>query len=151
MLYSFISSLADWLIGQGSRRRMTHKKLNRRGFLKVAAVGAGVVVVGGITRQVHNQIGRNFQPERAQAYLNQIQANASTEIPPNIIIILCDDLGVGDLESTAIDQPNLRRMADEGTTHELYAAARVQPILSRTSTGATPWDLFHTCFQPIIP
>ncbi len=119
---------------------MTPKKLNRRGFLKVAAVGAGVVVVGGITRQIHNQIGRNFQPERAQAYLDQIQASASAETHPNIIVILCDDLGVGDLDSTAINQPNLRRMADEGTTlTNFYASASVcSPSRAGLLTGRYP-------------
>jgi hypothetical protein len=52
---------------------MTPKKLSRRGFLKVAAIGGGVVVVGGIPRQVHNnpttpvknqtgQVARNYSP-----------------------------------------------------------------------------------------
>lgn len=119
---------------------MTPKKLSRRGFLKVAAIGGGVVVVGGITRQVHNQIGRNFQPERAHIYLDQIQLSASAETSPNIIIILCDDLGLGDLESAAINQPNLRRMADEGTSlSNFYASASVcSPSRAGLLTGRYP-------------
>ncbi len=119
---------------------MTSKKLSRRGFLKVAAIGGGVVVVGGITRQVHNQVGRNFKPERALMYLEQIQANPSPNTAPNIIIILCDDLGVGDLESTAINQPNLRRMADEGTKlTNFYASASVcSPSRAGLLTGRYP-------------
>ena len=37
--------------------------------------------------------------------------------PPNIIFILADDLGYGDLSSygaTAIQTPNIERLADEG-------------------------------------
>ncbi len=119
---------------------MTPRKLSRRGFLKVAAIGGGVVVVGGIARQVHNQIGRNFQPERAQVYLDQIHPNASGVTPPNIIIILCDDLGLGDLESPAINQPNLRRMADEGTRlSNFYASASVcSPSRAGLLTGRYP-------------
>jgi arylsulfatase A len=119
---------------------MTPKKLSRRDFLKIAAIGGGVVVVGGITRQVHNQIGRNFQPERALAYLDQIQASASPETAPNIIIILCDDLGLGDLESTSINQPNLSRMADEGTSlTNFYASASVcSPSRAGLLTGRYP-------------
>jgi arylsulfatase A len=119
---------------------MSPKKLSRRGFLKVAAIGGGVVVVGGITHQVHNQVGRNFQPERAQVYLDQIQADASVETAPNIIVILCDDLGLGDLESTAINQPNLRRMADEGTRlNNFYASASVcSPSRAGLLTGRYP-------------
>jgi arylsulfatase A len=119
---------------------MTPKKLSRRGFLKVAAIGGGVVVVGSVTRQVHNQIGRNFQPGRAHGYLDQIQATAKPETSPNIIIILCDDLGVGDLESTAISQPNLRRMADEGTSlTNFYATASVcSPSRAGLLTGRYP-------------
>lgn len=119
---------------------MSPKKLSRRGFLKVAAIGGGVVVVGGITRQVHNTLGRNFQPERAAGYLSQIQANASQETSPNVIIILCDDLGLGDLESTAINQPNLRRMAEEGTRlTNFYASASVcSPSRAGLLTGRYP-------------
>jgi arylsulfatase A len=119
---------------------MTPKKLSRRGFLKVAAIGGGVVAVGGIARQVHNQVGRNFRPDRALTYLEQIQTNSSPETSPNIIIILCDDLGLGDLESTAINQPNLRRMADEGTTlTNFYAGASVcSPSRAGLLTGRYP-------------
>jgi arylsulfatase A len=119
---------------------MPPKKLSRRGFLKVAAIGGGVVVVGGITRQVHNQVGRNFQPARYQAYLDQIQPGTHPETLPNIIVILCDDLGVGDLESPAINQPNLKRMAAEGTTlTNFYASASVcSPSRAGLLTGRYP-------------
>jgi len=119
---------------------MKSRKLSRRGFLKVAAIGGGALVVGGVTRQIHNQIGRNFQPARAKAYLDKIQPSSTPEALPNIIIILCDDLGWGDLASPAIDTPNLRQMANEGTTlPDFYASASVcSPSRAGLLTGRYP-------------
>jgi hypothetical protein len=119
---------------------MQPKKLSRRGFLKVAAVGGGALIVGGVTRQVHNTLGRNFQPERAKAYLDSIQSSTSPSDLPNFIIILCDDLGWGDLASPAIDTPNLKRMADEGTRlSDFYACASVcSPSRAGLLTGRYP-------------
>ena len=119
---------------------MKSKKLSRSGFLKVAAIGGGALVVGGITRQVHNQIGRDFQPERAKAYLDNIQLSSAPEALPNIIIILCDDLGWGDLDSPAINTPNLQHMADEGVSlTSFYASSSVcSPSRAGLLTGRYP-------------
>ncbi len=119
---------------------MKARKLNRRGFMKVAAIGAGALVVGGVTRQVHNHIGRDFKPERAKAYLDSIQPSQDPEGLPNIIIILCDDLGHGDLESSVIDTPNLGRMAREGAElTDFYACASVcSPSRAGLLTGRYP-------------
>ncbi len=119
---------------------MKSRKLNRRGFLKVAAVGGAALLVGGVTRQVHNQLGRNFKPERAKAYLDAIQPSPNPGALPNIVIILCDDLGWGDLASPAINTPNLKRMASEGTTlSNFYASASVcSPSRAGLLTGRYP-------------
>jgi arylsulfatase A len=119
---------------------MKSKKISRRGFIKMAALGGGVLVAGGITRQVHNQIGRNFRPELARAYLDSIQASSAPETLPNIIVILCDDLGWGDLNSPVINTPNLKRMANEGTTlSNFYASASVcSPSRAGLLTGRYP-------------
>lgn len=119
---------------------MQTRRLTRRGFLKVAAVGGGVLVVGGIARQVHNQIGRNSQPVRAKEYLDSIKPSPASETLANIIIILCDDLGLGDLKSPALDLPNLRRMANEGTKlSSFYASASVcSPSRAGLLTGRYP-------------
>lgn len=119
---------------------MKSKRLSRRGFLKVAAISGGALVVGGITRQVHNQLGRNFKPSRAKTYLGNIQPSSAPETLPNIIIILCDDLGWGDLASPVIDTPNLQRMAVEGTTlSNFYASASVcSPSRAGLLTGRYP-------------
>ena len=119
---------------------MQPKKLNRRGFIKVVAIGGGALVVGGITRQVHNQVGRNFQPERARAFLDQIRPSTDPKNLPNMIIILCDDLGWGDLSSPTIDSSNLKRMASEGTSlTSFYASASVcSPSRAGLLTGRYP-------------
>jgi arylsulfatase A len=119
---------------------MRSRKISRRGFLKAAAIGGGVLVAGGLTRQIHNQVGRNFQPERAQTYLDQIQTSSDPKTLPNIIIILCDDLGIGDLESPNINTPNLGTMAVEGATlSNFYSAASVcSPSRAGLLTGRYP-------------
>jgi arylsulfatase A len=116
------------------------RKLSRRDFLKSAAILGGALVVGAGYRQVHNQIGRNLQPERAKAYLDSIQPSPSPETLPNIIIILVDDLGFGDLESPAVNTANLKRMAAEGTRlTSFYATASVcSPSRAGLLTGRYP-------------
>jgi len=120
---------------------MKSKILSRRDFLKSAAVAGGALVVGGVIgRQVYNHVGRNFQPSRAKAYLNRIQPSLTPDALPSIIIILCDDLGSGDLNSPAINTPNLKRMAAEGTTlTDFYATASVcSPSRAGLLTGRYP-------------
>jgi len=115
--------------------------LSRRDFLKTAAIAGGALVVGGVAgRQVHNHIGRDFQPDRARAYLDGIQPSPTPETLPNIIIILCDDLGFGDLQSPAINTPNLARMAAGGTQlTSFYATASVcSPSRAGLLTGRYP-------------
>jgi arylsulfatase A len=120
---------------------MKPEKLSRRDFLKGAAILGSALVVGGVAyRQVHNTLGRNFQPERARAYLDSIQPSPAPETLPNMIIILCDDLGYGDLESPAINTPNLKRMAAEGRRlSSFYATSSVcSPSRAGLLTGRYP-------------
>jgi arylsulfatase A len=117
------------------------KGLSRRDFLKGAAILGGAVIVGAIGyRELHNHLGRNFQPARARAYLNSIQPSPQPEVLPNIIIILVDDLGYGDLETPALETPNLKRMAAEGTRlTSFYATASVcSPSRAGLLTGRYP-------------
>ncbi len=119
---------------------MKSRRLSRRGFLELAAVGGGALIVAGLTRQVHNQIGRNFRPERARVYLDSILPDPNPGKLPNIIIILCDDLGWGDLDSPAIDLPNLRRMSGEGVslTNFNACASVCSPSRAGILTGRYP-------------
>lgn len=120
---------------------MTSKGLSRREFLKGAAVLGGALVVGGAAyRQVHNTLGRDFQPERARAYLESLQPSPNPKSLPNIVIILVDDLGYGDLDTPAIDTSNLKRMAAEGISlSSFYATSSVcSPSRAGLLTGRYP-------------
>jgi arylsulfatase A-like enzyme len=69
--------------------------------------------------------------------------NEPTQSPPNLILILCDDLGYGDLAcygNTHIKTPNLDRLANEGIRFTDFYAAGVQCTPSRAGllTGRYP-------------
>jgi uncharacterized sulfatase len=109
-------------------------------FLKSAAYVGGALLAGAVARQIYNDHGRNFQPGRARAYLDSLKRSPTPKKLPNIIIILCDDLGCGDLESAAIRTPNLKRMANEGVSlSNFYASASVcSPSRAGLLTGRYP-------------
>jgi arylsulfatase A len=92
------------------------------------------------SRPLHNRGGRDFQPARAQAYLDGIESSDQPETLPNIVIILVDDLGNGDLASPAVNTPKLARMAAEGAQlTSFYAAAPVcTPSRAGLLTGRYP-------------
>jgi uncharacterized sulfatase len=120
---------------------MAAERSSRRDFLKSAAIIGGAAVVGGLTyRHVHNLVGRDFEPARAKAYLDSIQSSPHPETLPNIIIILVDDLGYGDLESPAVDTSNLGSLAAEGVRlTSFYATASVcSPSRAGLLTGRYP-------------
>jgi arylsulfatase A len=105
----------------------TKAGISRRSFLKRSAALAGALVAGGLGyRQVYRTAGRDFRPARARAYLDSVQPSPHPEAVPNVVIILVDDLGYGDLETPTLNTPNLDRMAAEGTRlTSFYAAASV--------------------------
>jgi len=123
------------------RRNKKPKELSRRNFLKSATIVGGALLVGGASyRQLHHHIGRDFKPIRAKEYLDSIQLSPNPEDLPNIIIIIVDDLGYGDLESPAVDTSNLKRMAAEGARMtSFYASASVcSPSRAGLLTGRYP-------------
>ena len=69
-------------------------------------------------------------------------ARAATSRPPNLILILCDDLGYGDIEpfGGSIPTPNLNRMAREGLVcTDYYCAANLcTPSRAGILTGRYP-------------
>ncbi len=85
-------------------------RANRRGFLKAAAAAAMTV-----------------------------SGRAQSSRPPNIVFILADDLGYGDLScyGGSIDTPNLDQMAQEGMrfTHYYSAAPVCSPARATLLTG----------------
>ena len=78
---------------------MTEKqhRSTRRNFLKGAFALTGALALGGISARLwRNHVGRDFDPDRTEELLDQIQSASSIENLPNIIVILVDDLGFGD-------------------------------------------------------
>ena len=68
-----------------------------------------------------------------------LQTQAKTDLRPNIIMILVDDLGYSDLGcygATDIDTPNLDRLAQEGTRfRQFYNASFSAPTRASVITG----------------
>jgi len=115
--------------------------LSRRDFLKGCAVTGGVLLAGGFGyRQLHNHLGRDFQPDRTREYLQSIQPAIVPGTLPNFVIILLDDLGYGDLDSPAIATPNFKRLAAGGTRlNSFYASSSVcSPSRAGMLTGRYP-------------
>jgi arylsulfatase A len=114
--------------------------LSRRDFLKIAGITGGTLVTGGLARGIYDAIGRNFRPAGAKAYLASIKPGPAPATMPNFLIILCDDLGSGDLKSSVINTPNLTQMADEGASlTNFYATASVcSPSRAGLLTGRYP-------------
>jgi arylsulfatase A len=76
--------------------------------------------------------------QRREQLKSQLEA-----FPPNIVVILCDDLGYGDLQCYGhpyIQTPNLNRMAEEGIRFtQFYSASPVcSPSRTGLLTGRTP-------------
>src|SRR5438105_12124832 len=83
-------------------------------------------------------------------------AKKSSSRPPNILFILCDDLGINDLHCYGRQDhhtPNLDRLAGEGT--RFTCAYCAQPICSPSRaailTGKTPARLHLTTYLPGRP
>ena len=130
----------------------TGRRISRRAFLRGSAILGGTLIAGGIGyRHLHNHLGRDFQPAGATAYLGSIQPSDSRRALPNIIIILVDDLGYGDLDSQPIDTPNLDRMAAEGIRlTSFYASASLcSPSRAGLLTGRYPVRTHIT--NPLYP
>ena len=128
------------------------RRLSRRAFLRSSAILGGALIAGGIGfRSLHNHLGRDFKPARATAYLDSIQPSNDRETLPNIVIILVDDLGYGDLDSQPIDTPNLDRMAAGGVrlTSFCATASLCSPSRAGLLTGRYPVRTHIT--NPLYP
>jgi arylsulfatase A len=82
-----------------------------------------------------------------------VPAVATTQTPPNVVLILADDLGYGDLSSyghRTLKTPALDRLAKEGTRFtSFYAASPLcSPSRAALLTGRTP---FRSGIQSWIP
>jgi arylsulfatase A len=117
------------------------RNVSRRTFLKRTAAVAGAAVAGGLGyRSYYRHQGRDLHPERARVYLDSLLASDRPEALPNIVLILVDDLGYGDVDSPALDTPHLDRMAGEGVrlTNAYATAAVCTPSRAGLLTGRYP-------------
>ena len=128
------------------------RNISRRAFLKGAAVTSATLIAAAAGyRALYRHRGRDFQPGGARAYLDTIKPAGDAKGLPNIIIILVDDLGYGDLDSAALDTPNLERMAAAGVRlTSFYASASVcSPSRAGLLTGRYPVRTHTT--TPLYP
>jgi arylsulfatase A-like enzyme len=106
------------------------RHVSRRTFLKAAAGAAGLAATAGIARKVYvDRTGPHYDLARAERLLSSIQPASNPGQLPNIVILLTDDLGYGDLGSygsAAVNTPHLDAMAAEGAhMTDFYAAAPI--------------------------
>lgn len=120
------------------------KRITRREFLKGAAITGGAVAVGGLGWRIwHDLNGRDFDPIRTEKALDAIVPAENPSALPNIILILIDDLGYGDLPvygGDLVRTPNIDRLAKEGALFtQAYSTAPVcSPSRAGLLTGRYP-------------
>src|SRR5579863_5607719 len=85
---------------------------------------------------------RSFLKAAGGALLTASIMRSQAPKPPNVILILCDDLGFGDLHSygSNLATPNLDEMAQEGVRFkQFYSASNVcSPSRAALMTGRYP-------------
>jgi arylsulfatase A len=127
-------------------------QISRRTFLRGSVLVGGALIAGGLGyRYLRNQIKRDFEPAKAKAYLEGIEPSDEPRALPNILVILVDDLGYGDLDSEVIDTPSLDRIAAEGVrlTSFYASAALCSPSRAGLLTGRYPIRTHMT--NPVYP
>jgi arylsulfatase A len=112
-------------------------KTSRRQFLKHAVFTGGALALGGTGfRLLANHTGRDYDMARTAALLDAVGPPAPGRRLPNIVLILTDDLGYGDLgcyNNTVIATPNIDGLAVQGTKlTNFYASA---PLCSPSRAG----------------
>ena len=75
--------------------------------------------------------------------INSIESQTNPKSKPNFVILIADDLGIGDVSAfgnTSLNTPNIDRIGKEGAllTHHLTAASVCTPSRSAFLTGRYP-------------
>ena len=113
-------------------------KISRRQFLTGAVVLGGGLVAARVARNIYR---RDFDYSRTEEYLSNIQPPENLNELPNIIVILVDDLGHGDLGvygSEVIQTPHIDRMAVYVGCLEKRRRIPIREIKGRSSLGYGP-------------
>ncbi len=120
------------------------QRVARRNILRASLLLVGVLAIGAVAwRAYRDYSGRDFDPRRSVAQLERVARSENPADLPNIVIILVDDLGYGDLfgyGTGLIETPNLDRMAAQGVRlSRFYATAPVcTPSRAGLLTGRYP-------------
>jgi uncharacterized sulfatase len=120
------------------------KPISRRDFIKTGLIaGGGLLVAGGMGKHFYNVFGgKDYDQMRTETLVNSVRVGDPKELP-NIILVMTDDMGLGDLSLTgsqAIRTPSIDRMAAEGASlTNFYASAPVcSPSRAGLLTGRYP-------------
>ena len=120
----------------------------RRDIMVEPSSGARGLTVGRASGKV-NELRRAIEPKRARAMIQHFLAillllaagTASAAERPNIVVILCDDMGFSDLGCYGgeIPTPNLDALAADGLRFtQFYNTARCCPTRACLLTGLYP-------------
>lgn len=144
-------------IGSGYSGHVGERLVNRRSFLKLGAAGAvsaacaGMMLPGCTSKDYKSGVlceidpSVYVDPEKDALAVGDVisPVEGFTGTPPNIIYILTDDLGYGDLGcygGRAVKTPNIDQLAEEGTrfTDFYVCSALCSPSRAGFLTGRYP-------------
>ena len=128
---------------------------SRRGFLRTALVTCGALATGGLAWGLHARTeGRDYRPERAADVLSRVERIGPNDRVPNIVLIVADDLGYGDLScygSTAIETPILDGLATQGARLTGFCAAAPLCSPSRAALLSGRYSIRTHVTVPLYP
>lgn len=109
---------------------------NMNPFLGIILLIFIILILGNRLRKIHK---RDIRMSGKQDFLSALKPNSLSQDAPNILIILCDDLGYGDIScynsanDSLIKTPNIDSIAENGVRFEDFHASA--PICSPSRAG----------------